>query len=334
MTPRTNDFTSGTNPLGPSNKAKNAIRSHVRNISTSNARYLSHLKGYIAKKEGIDEACISFGYGSTAILSTVLKLAKPKRILIPYPLSHRRSAIVLKYCLESMTVPLRVDENFDLNVEDFCNAMDGCDAAILPNPHDITGSVVIPEDAMKIVAEAERLGIHLFLDEAYTEYTGMHSLAAFVAKSRRAMIIRTFSTFHALGGLRLGYIIGPANFVSLIESVFDPSLINLFAPQAAIASMKDKGYLRKTLLFIEDEKSYLLKKISEIKNVKCYASPTNILVIGLQQGHTDLGSFFRKYHILIQTFTDEDGNTCIRFPVQTHRMNAYFVRSLKKIMEA
>ena len=37
---------------------------------------------------------------------------------------------------------------------------------------------------------------------------------------------------------------------------------------------------------------------------------------------------------IIDTFTDDVENTYIRFPIQTHRLNAYFVRIIKKIAEA
>ncbi len=327
------DYTSGANPLGQSNKARNAIRSHVRQISTISPQRLNHLKGYIAKKEGIDEAYILFGCGSTAILNTILESIGPKKILVPHPVSKRHSTILSRHSLECTTVPLKVEENFDLNSEDFYAAMQGCDAALLPNPHDVTGTVISPDDITRIVDEADRLDKYLFVDEAYGEYVGMSSLALRITKSRKAFILRTFSAFYALGGLRLGYIIGSPDLIGLIESRLDPSWINSFAPWAAIASMKDKGYQGRTLLFIEGEKAYIREKLSRLKDVKCSVSPSNILVIRLQNECDDFQKIFKRYKILIDTFSDEYGNTCIRFPVQTHRMNAYFVRILKRIME-
>lgn len=328
------DFTSGANPLGPSNKARNAIRGRVRDVSAFSARHLDRLKAYIAKKEGIEKACIAFGCGSTAILNTVLEITKPKKVLIPYPFSHGYSSILERQNLERATIVLKADESFDLNVDDFCNALQGCNAAIISNPHDVTGSILPTDDVTYVTDEADRLGIHLFIDESYGEYTGIPSLAVRVVQSRRTLILRTFSTFHALAGLRLGYVIGSPDFVSMVENKLDPSWINSFAPWAAIASMKDKGYRRRTLLFIEGEKTYLRERLPQIPGVKCYVSPSNILVVRVQKDHTELSGSFKKHHVLVHTFADEDGNTCIRFPVQTHRLNAYFVRILKRMMEA
>ena len=328
------DFTQGTNALGPSNKARNAIRRLVRHVAAFSPEQLNHLKGYIAGREGVDEACVSFGCGSTAILSTILELTGPKKILIPYPFSQRHSAVLKKHNLESRIVSLNADEDFVLNIKEFCDAMNGCDAAMLPNPHDVAGSLISAEDIVQVVDEADKLGITLVIDETYADYTGSTPPFIRITNSRRVVVLRTFSTFHALGGLRLGYIIGPPGFVSLLETRLDPTWINSFAPCAAIASMKDKGYRRRTLLFIEDEKAYLRERLSRIKGVKCYVSPSNILVIRLQKEHENLHDMFKRQHALIDAFTDDEGNTYIRFPIQTHRLNALFVRVLKRIMEA
>jgi threonine-phosphate decarboxylase len=328
------DFTQGTNALGPSNKARNAIRRLVRHVAEFSPEQLNHLKGYVSNREGVDEACVSFGGGSTAILSTILELTGPKKILIPYPFSQRHSAVLKKHNLESRIVSLSADEDFVLNIKEFCDAMNGCDVAMLPNPHDVAGLLISAEDIVQVVDEADKLDITLVIDETYADYTGSTTPFIHITNSRRVVVLRTFSTFHALGGLRLGYIIGPPGFVSLLESRLDPTWINSFAPCAAIASMKDKGYRRRTLLFIEAEKAYLRERLSRIKGVKCYVSPSNILVIRLQKEYGSLHDIFKRHHALIDAFTDCDGKTCIRFPVQTHRLNAYFVRVLRRIMEA
>lgn len=334
MKAKTIDFTSGANPLGPSHKARNAIRSYVRHISTCDTSYLNRLKNYIAKREGIDEACILFGCGSTVILSAILELFRPGKILISHPVSRRHSTLLSRHGCESTSFFLHSDDNFELNVEGFCKAMKGCEGVILPIPHDMTGAVISSEEVLRIVEEAERRGINLILDESYGDYTGMQTLSTPIITSGKAVIVRTFSTFHALGGLRLGYAIGSPDLVHMMEASLDPSMINSLALLAAMASMKDKGYRRRTLLFVETEKAYLAKKLSDIKGVKYHVSPTNIITIRLHKENSDVGSMFKKYHILVRLFTDESGNTFISFPVQARRHNANFARVLKRIMEA
>ncbi len=327
------DYTSGANPLGPSNKARNVMRSRLRQISEISTEGLNHLKSYIAKKEGVDEASILFGCGSTALLNAILELVAPKRILIPCPASQRHRAILSKYGLEPVKIPLKANENFDLTIEDFCNAMHGCDAAFVENPHTVSGTVISQEDIIKIADTADRLGINLFIDETYGQYTGMQSPVVHISNSAGTLIFRTFSTFFALGGLRIGYVIGPPGFISHIQGKFDPSWINSLAPWAAIASMKDKVYQRRTLLFIEGEKAYPGQGFPHerhkmlCESIECYG-------VKDCKKCDDVQKWFERHKVLIHAFADEDGNTCIRFPVQKHRMNAYFVRILRRMMEA
>jgi threonine-phosphate decarboxylase len=212
--------------------------------------------------------------------------------------------------------------------------MKGCEAAMLPNPHDMAGSVASPEETLRVVEEAGRLGIYLILDESYGEYTGTPTMSPLITTSGKAVIVRTFSTFHAMGGLRLGYVIGSPDLLHMIEASLDPSTINSLASQAAMASLKDKGYRNRTLLYIENEKAYLAKKLSEIQRLKCHVSLTNSIVIRFQKDNLDFEKAFKKHHMLVQLFSDEHGNTCLALPVQSHRQNAYFVRILKRIMEA
>lgn len=334
MTPKTIDFTSGANPLGPSNKAKNAIRSHVRHIDSCNGQSLGHLKSYIAKREGVDEACIAFGSGSTVILNAILELTGPGKILIPQPTSGRYSTLLSRHGRESTLFPLQWDGNFDLHGEGFCKAMKGCGGAVLPNPHDMAGSVTSSEEILKVVDKAARLGIYVILDESYGDYTGIPTMAPLITASCKAVIVRTFSTFHALGGLRLGYVIGSPDLLHMMEAGLDLSTINSLAPRAAMASLKDSGYRGRTLLFIEHEKAYLSKKLTEIQGLKCHVSPTNLIVIQFQKDQLHVEKAFKKYHMRVRMFSDEHGNACTAFPVQGHRKNAYFVRILKRIVEA
>ncbi len=59
------DLTLLTNPLGPSNKAKNAMRAALKTISRFPDPDTRHLRRYIARKEHIGPENILFGHGST-----------------------------------------------------------------------------------------------------------------------------------------------------------------------------------------------------------------------------------------------------------------------------
>jgi histidinol-phosphate/aromatic aminotransferase/cobyric acid decarboxylase-like protein len=225
------------------------------------------------------------------------------------------------------------NSDFSLNVAAFIEGMKNCDIAVVTNPHDVTGAIIPSEDLARIIEEAGRFAKTLIIDERYGEFSGVVSPVRLVANTSIAMILRTFSSFYALAGLRIGYGIGSAALIRRLVQDLRPCSMNILGPQAALASLRDKGFQKRTLLFIEGEKAYFAKKLSAIGGVSCHMRPGNLLLVRLQGMHGSLKEAFLKYRMLIDEFSDEDGNAFIRFPVQTRQLNAIFVRTLKRIVE-
>lgn len=328
------NFTTGANPLGPSNKAKHAIRKLARGVDILPFDPIQPLRRYLCRKEGIEENNIIFGNGSTHILDALFQSLKPRTILIPAPVSPRHGRLLREHGIEERHVGFDPDDDYSLDVSKFVDAVRSSDAVILTNPHDVTGSVILPDDLAAIIDEAERCDTTLVIDEAYLEFTGAVSPVRQVVGSSRTLILRTFSTFHGLAGLRIGYAIGPANLLATLLPHCRSYHTNLLGPRAAMASLKDKGFRKRTLLFIEGEKAYIRNKLAGIPEVKCHVSPGNMLVLKLRGKHRAVKESFLKYHILIDEFVDKEGSSCIRFPVGTRKSNARFVRILKRITEA
>ncbi|NLW33890.1 pyridoxal phosphate-dependent aminotransferase [Syntrophorhabdus aromaticivorans] len=327
------DFTAGVNPLGPSHKAKHEIRKLVRGIHILPSDPVRSLRRYLCLREGIGEDNIIFGNGSTHILDVLFQSLKPRTVLIPAPVSPRHNRVLREHGIEERRVGLDPGDDYSLDVTGLLGAAQDCDAVVLANPHDVTGSVIPPDDLAVIMEETERRGTTLIIDEAYIEFTGAFSPVKQAIGSSRVLIVRTFSTFHGLGGLRMGYAIGPAGLLATLSAHSKPYYSNALGPRAAVASLKDKGFRKRTLLYIEGEKAYVRDKLAGIGGVKCYVSPGNVLVVKVRGQHRALRDSFLRHHILIDEFVDEEGSPCIRFPVGTHKSNARFVRILKRIIE-
>jgi len=84
---------------------------------------------------------------------------------------------------------------------------------ILNSPSNPTG-VCCSEQQLKAVAElAERKGICLVADEIYSRFTYDHQHFSVANFNERSIIIDGFSKSHAMTGLRVGYVHGPADII-------------------------------------------------------------------------------------------------------------------------
>lgn len=93
-------------------------------------------------------------------------------------------------------------------------------AVALCNPNDPTGAT-LSREALRSFAAALPENVWLLLDEALAEFREPgQDAAALVAELPNLLVFRTFSKAHALAGLRIGYVAGPAELVARLSPDF------------------------------------------------------------------------------------------------------------------
>jgi aspartate/methionine/tyrosine aminotransferase len=135
---------------------------------------------------------------------------------------------------------------------------------IVTNPNNPTGAVLSPEAMAAIVESADRVGAWIIADEVYqgAEREGPIS-PSFWGKSDRAVIVNGLSKAYALPGVRIGWIVGPQDFVQRTWPYHDyttisPSILSDRIARIALSPSKrdmilerTRGILRKNFPLIE-----------------------------------------------------------------------------------
>jgi threonine-phosphate decarboxylase len=331
---RVEDFTTGVNPLGPSNKVRYVVRKKARSLDIFPDESMRYLKAYLSKLEGVAENRLVFGAGSTHLLALLLQIVKPGVVGVLSPCSTRLENSLRLHKTEIRPIPIMDEgDGFTADAEKLCELMGDVDMMILPHPHDVTGAIIPDEKLDLLIEESDRLGKVLVVDEAYRDYTPVASPLRRAVTSRSTIILRTFSLYHALAGLRLGYGVGSLRLVDELNITVPSSLVNGLAPQGAIVSLKDKGFRARTLKFIEEEKRYLREKLGDIRDIRLIDTPCNFVLLALRDDLESILHSFRKRNILADGFIGPHGTAYLRVPVKRHKSNAFFMRALRRIME-
>jgi aspartate/methionine/tyrosine aminotransferase len=135
---------------------------------------------------------------------------------------------------------------------------------IVTNPNNPTGAVLSPEAMSAVVESADRVGAWIIADEVYqgAEREGPVS-PSFWGKSDRAVIVNGLSKAYGLPGVRIGWIVGPQDFVQKTWPYHDyttisPSILSDRIARIALSSIKrdkilerTRGILRKNFPLIE-----------------------------------------------------------------------------------
>jgi threonine-phosphate decarboxylase len=325
------DFTLLTNPIGPSNGAKNAMRAALKTINRFPDPSTRYLRRHIARTEHIDPENILFGHGSTHLLELILTRFRPGKVLVPAPLPTHHASMLQGLGIDFIPFPLDGRHAYSLDAGRLMASIDGVDMLLVSNPHGVTGTV-IPLSALLAVADRiEGSDSMLVIDEALIEFTQAGSPVERAIQSRNILILRSFSLYHALAGLRLGYAVGNTSLLNFLAGPAGCGLVNTVAAAGAITSLRDKGFRMRTAEFLKAEKAYLVERLGRVDKAEVIDTPCGFVLVRLQKTGEDVRRGLEARHMLVETFEDESGLTLLRVPVRRHRENARFAKTLLRI---
>lgn len=327
------DFTSDANPLGPSNKAKNAARKNVKRLGYPPDRESRYLKRLICTREGISEEEIIIGPDPAYILSVLLKMTCPKTALVPSPVSDVYKELLKNQNAEIKPFHLNGEKGFAFETGRFIKTIKDVDLVLMPNPHNMVGTCLSPDDLLSVISQAAAMKRILVIDETNRDFPDIPSQVKEITRSKTSIALRSFSAFYGLAGFRFGYAIGSNELIRNIRDCLGHFPVNLLAEAAAVASLRDKGYRKRTLAYIEEEKRFIWNSLAGVDRVQCIDTPCSFLLLKLNEKIAGLGDAFLKRRIVVGDFTDKNDSQYIRLSVRKHAWNARFIRALKNISE-
>jgi histidinol-phosphate aminotransferase len=238
---------SNENPLGPSPRAIEAIRSHLHGVN----RYPSgglELRQRLAQEFDVKVANVIVDAGSDGIMSNIIRtfLCDEDEILTTEAAFGGFQVLARSRGAVYRTVPY-CDWRYDLKA--LANAItDRTKIVYLANPNNPTGTIFTRHEFDEFYRHVPER-VLILMDEAYFEY-GRHTPRypdSMHYRHDNVITMRTFSKVYGLAGLRVGYGFAHEDLITHLHKVklpFEPSGL---AEVAAIAALDDKEWLHRTL---------------------------------------------------------------------------------------
>jgi histidinol-phosphate aminotransferase len=268
----------------------------------------------LSKYTGMKPEYIVAGAGSDDLIDIILRLfIEPgdKVINCPptfgmYPFSTSIAGG------ETVKVPRRSD--FSLDIDAIKRAADERTRMIfIASPNNPSGN----KTAEKEIRELLELNIVVVVDEAYIEFSG-NSLIQMVPQYAGLVVLRTFSKWAGIAGLRAGYGICPPNIAAELMKIKQPYNINMAAHVAILESLKDIDYLQGTVKAMVTERDRLFEALGQFKWLKPYPSTANFILCSvLGRGAKEVYLGLQKRGIFIRYFETPELKDCIRISAGT-----------------
>ena len=267
------------NPYGPSPKVAEALGNFkLYNLypDPEQRRLRDALSGYL----GVGPDRIVAGNGSDELIDLILRMfLGPGDKIIDFTPTFGMYSVCARTCGgEVVAVPR--DECFEIDVEAAKLALDLQTKAILfASPNNPTGNLA-PEWQVRGLLE---MGTLVVVDEAYYEFSGQ-TVLPLVHEYPNLIVLRTFSKWAGLAGLRIGLGVMDPQVASVMMSVKPPYNVNLAAEIALLASLQDREGLMERVDAIVSERERMFSLLEGLPGVRPWPSRANFILCQLPQG--------------------------------------------------
>ncbi len=318
------------NPYGFSPRVPKALARYAHfNIYPDNAQ--TALRQSLAKYTGVNARHIVAAGGSNQLIDLVVRLfVRPGDEVIDCVPTFSIYSFSTRLCGGSL-VEVPRGEDFTVDVPAVKKAVTRKTKLIcLANPNNPTGTLTPKSDLLEILDT----GLPVLVDEAYYEFSG-ETVAPLVGKYENLMVLRTFSKWAGLAGLRVGYGLFPEKIADYLLRIKMPYNVNVAALVAVAESFKDMDYLMGTVRLIVAERERLSGELKKIKWLKVYPSRANFILCEVLRGQAkDLRQKLQDKGILVRYFDQPRLQNYVRISVGKPEHTDALIKALRAIEKA
>jgi histidinol-phosphate aminotransferase len=229
---------------------------------------------------GLDLEYLVAGNGSDELIDLLLRmfLEPGDEVIVNVPTfdMYRFSTEV---CRGKVINVLR-KKNFEVDVEAVKAAVTPRSRIIfVTSPNNPTGTIITEKDILELL----KLGLPLVVDEAYFEFSG-NTVVSLVPKYDNLIVLRTFSKWAGLAGLRIGYGAFPLKIADILMKIKPPYSINMAAALAAKISIEERDYLLGTVAKMIQERGRMFEKLQKLSFLKPVPSQANFILCEVTRG--------------------------------------------------
>ena len=170
---------------------------------------------------------------------------------------------------------------YDLDVDAIRDAIDDRTKMVfITSPNNPTGNSVKDEEIVQLL----ETGVAVIVDEAYYEFCGQ-SAVPLISQYDNLMVIRTFSKWAGLAGIRIGYGVFSTEVAAYLSRIKMPYNLSAMAQRAGVESLNDLDYLLENVQKIIRERDRMHSLFAKLDLLRPIPSQGNYImceVLGME----------------------------------------------------
>lgn len=277
------------------------------------------LREAIAGYTGLRPEQVVGGSGADDLIDILIRLVRPEAIVTASPTFGMYGFLAKIDGARVVEVPR--DAEFRPDFDGIASAVAaGARMVFLASPNNPTGNV-LGNAEIEALCGIEAL---IIVDEAYAEFSATTAIPL-LERFSNLVILRTFSKWAGLAGLRVGYSLSHAALAEKMMAIKQPYNVSVAADAAARAAIANKGTIFETVKCLVGERKRMVTALASMDWLKPYPSQSNFVLFQVERGCAkDVAAALRRRGVLVRYYDRPDLANCIRIsagrPADTDRL--------------
>ncbi len=321
------------NQYGPAPGCYDALRkANLEQLSLYSRAYAGGRKSDLSARLGaechIPEERVLLSYGSEDMLKQVVHcyLHQGEAILLPSQSWWYYKSVAKEVFGHEIHYAVRErNGRFEHDVDEILALYDRHrpNVILIASPNNPTGNTIPPDALRRVVAHCTESVI--VLDQAYfgfTDDTGGNP-EELLALHGRLVILRTFSKYYALAGLRIGYAFVGNDVRQLIAFSARYLGFNQLSERIALAALDEPGYYASIAQAMREDLHRYIHDLGRIQGFFPFPSEANFLLVRYPRHlRTPLKEGLEQRGVIVKFLDDPGLEDCIRITIGTREQNA------------
>lgn len=290
------------------------------------------LKQKVAEQYGLKAENVLTGAGSSAMIDMIglTFLDDGDEVLFSAPTYGAFADMAYLNGGVPVSVPVTEEQKFNLPAMKE-KIGEKTKIVVICNPNNPTGTYV-PIGELEAFADTLPEDVLLVMDEAYMEFATEPDCCSMVDymkahPEKPILVLRTFSKYYAMAGLRVGYALGSEELIGIMRKCSASWNLNVCAQKAAVAGLADQEYYQAQKAKIVEGREYLEKEMAAL-GCKVYPSQSNFIYFDTGKDPAWIQEQLMEKGIRIGAFEMS------RVSVGTMEECKLYIKALKEILEA
>lgn len=331
------------NQYGPSQECIKVLSDFSSTLLSDYSRdYLngvkSPLSARLAAEYGLDEKNVILGYGGEDLLKQAIHCYIHEGDIIMIPshswwyyrkIADEVGGIKVEYPIVCGQDSYRYD--IDEMISVFKKKKPS--VVLISSPNNPTGNRLEPgEHEFLLEAMADTVVI---LDEAYSMFAGdgTEHVSQLVRKYPNLIVIRTFSKFHSLAGLRIGFALTGGSHERFILFSSRYLGFNRLSEQIGLAALDSKDYYGKVASKMMADSQMYFDEFSLLPGFRPFRSCANFILVEIPGGiKDDLKKYLLERNVVLKFMDEENLERHIRITIGTNEQNKLVIQLVKSFL--